>query len=225
MSTAQTWLDVVTNNLANASTTGYKKDGVSFDDGLMQALESQGKSIGSIGSGAIVKGYFTDFSAGAQTATGNPLDLAIKTPTGAFAVQAPNGVRYTRDGSFSLNADRQLVDKQGRQVLNTQLQPITIDAGKPVVGEDGVVTVDGRRIDQIGVFAGSFVKEGQNLYTSGNAQLVDAPQIASGSLESSNVNAVEEMVAMIRLNRMFELAQRSVQSQDESTEKLVSSLR
>src|ERR1043165_6847234 len=97
MATAQQWLDVVTNNLANASTTGFKKDGLTFNDGLVRELASHagtGPGIGSLGSGAVVKGAYTDFSSGAIAPTGNPLDLAIKTPTGAFAVQTSAGVRY-----------------------------------------------------------------------------------------------------------------------------------
>jgi len=227
MSTAQQWLDVVTNNLANASTTGYKKDGLTFNDGLVRELAANagnGARIGSLGSGSTVQGAYTDFSVGAHTMTGNALDLAIRTPQGAFAVQTPGGVKYTRDGSFQMSGDRQIVDKQGHPVLNHQLQPITLGRGTIAVAEDGTVNVDGKPVDQIGVFSGAYVKEGQNLFTSRNAQVIDTPAIATGALESSNVNAVEEMIAMIRLNRAFELAQRSVQSQDESTQRLVSSL-
>src|SRR6478736_2099764 len=133
MATAQQWLDVVTNNLANASTNGYKKDGLTFNDGLVRELSANagtGAKLGSLGSGAVVQGAYTDFSVGSHTMTGNALDLAIRTPQGAFAVQTPGGVKYTRDGSFQLNADRQIVDQQGHQVLNRQGQPITAGPGK-----------------------------------------------------------------------------------------------
>lgn len=227
MATAQQWLDVVTNNLANASTTGFKRDGVSFDDGLVRELSANsgnGHSLGSLGSGALIKSFYTDFATGAQVATGNPLDLAIRGQQGAFAVQTAGGVRYTRDGSFQLNPERQLVDKSGHPVLNANLQPIVVERGQIEVGEDGSVSVKGKLIDKIGIFAGDFTKEGQNLFTSSNATPQDLASVSSGTLETSNVNAVEEMIAMIRLNRAFELAQRSVQSQDDSTERLVSSM-
>jgi flagellar basal body rod protein FlgG len=217
----------VTNNLANASTTGFKKDGLTFNDGLIRELAANagnGGRIGTLGSGSVVQGAYTDFSSGTLTMTGNPLDLALRSSQGAFAVQTPGGVRYTRDGEFQLNDDRQIVDKQGRALLNRQLQPITVTRGKIEIGEDGTVSVDGKDLDQVAVFGGTFRKEGMNLFSSAGAQLLDNPDVVSGSLESSNVNAVEEMIAMIRLNRAFELAQRSVQSQDESTQRLVSSL-
>lgn len=227
MGTAQQWLDVVTNNLANASTTGFKKDGLSFNDGLLRTLAAnagQGPVIGSLGSGTVIKGQYVDFSNGAVTATGNPLDLALKTEGAAFAVQTPQGVRYTRDGAFHLNGDRELVDKNGNTVLDRQSRPISLPAGDIDVDSDGTVSVAGKPVGQIGVFRGAFRKLGDNLFSSPDALAVDSPDVAVGALESSNVNAIEEMVAMIRLNRAFELAQRSVQSQDESTQRLVSSL-
>ena len=227
MATAQQWLDVITNNLANASTTGFKRDGVTFNDGLVRKIASSpglGRPLGSLGSGAVIKTFYTDFSIGSLSPTGNPLDLAVKDKDGVFAVQTPGGVRYTRDGAFQLNSDLQIVDKTGRPVLNNDLQPITVEKGQVEVAEDGRVLVKGKLIDHIGVFRGTLVKQGQNLYSSTNAQPLENAMIASGSLESSNVNAVEEMIAMIRLNRAFELAQRSIQSQDESSQRLVSSM-
>lgn len=228
MVTAQQWMDVVSNNLANASTTGYKRDGLSFGDGLVRELANNaglGQRIGSMGSGAVVKGIYTDFSSGLINATGNPLDLAINLPEGAFAVQTKAGLRYTRDGALQINPDRQLVTKSGNIVLNRQLQPITLPQGKVVVSEDGTIKVDDKVIDQVGVFDGVFHKEGGGVFTVENTPtLVDKPQIVAGSLESSNVNTIDEMIAMIRVNRAFELAQRSVQSQDDSTQRLISSL-
>ncbi len=227
MATAQQWLDVVANNLANASTTGFKRDGLTFNDGLvrqMAAAGGTGPNLGSIGSGSVVKDVYTDDSPGVITATGNALDVAIRTPHGAFAMQTAGGVRFTRDGSFQLDSQRRIVDKSGQPVLNRQLQPITLPQGAVTVAEDGSVTVADKVVDQIGVFDGSFSKQGGNVSTSANAQPIDTPQLVPRSLEASNVNAIEEMIAMIRLNRAFELAQKSVQSQDDSTERLVSSL-
>ena len=227
MATAQQWLDVVTNNLANASTTGFKRDGVTFNDGLVRQLSARsggGPPIGSLGTGSVIKSFYTDFSIGTLGATGNPLDLAIRDTNGVFAVQTPGGVRYTRDGAFQVNSSLQIVDKSGRPVLNKSLQPITVEKGEIEVSEDGSIGVKGKLIDQIGVFSGKMLKEGQNLYSSRDAAPLENARIATGSLESSNVSAVEEMIAMIRLNRAFELAQRSIQSQDDSTQRLVSSM-
>lgn len=227
MSSAQQWLDVVTNNLANASTVAYKRDGMTFNDGLLRQMAlsgGEGNYIGTLGSGMTVKSFYTDFTAGSIETTGNPLDFAINSPKGAFAVQTPNGIRFTRDGSFQLNNDRQLVDKQGNLVLSTSQQPIKIPTGELAIGTDGLIAVNGLSIDTLGVFEGTFVKEGNGLYTANDAQAGEVIAVTSGALESSNVNPIEEMVQMIRLNRAFEMAQKNVQSQDEGNERLISSM-
>ncbi len=227
MVSSQQWLDVVSHNLANASTIGYKRDGIAFDDGLVRALNAGGGSgleIGSLGAGAVSKGRFTDFSMGNLTPTGNPLDLAVMGQRGAFAVQTPLGVRYTRDGGFTLNSDRQVTDKAGRLVLGMDGRPITLPLGKVKVDPNGAVEVDGQVAGRIGVFDGPFRKTLDALLETEAATPMEAAQVIPQTLESSNVNAVEEMVAMIRLNRAFEMAQRSVQSQDEGTQRLIQSL-
>ncbi len=227
MSSAQQWLDVVSNNLANASTVGFKKDGVAFDDGLVKQLALQGgsgRSIGSMGSGAIIREIYTDFSEGILEATGNPLDLALDSMNTAFAVQTPAGIRFTRGGSFQLNGQRQIVDKSGYLLLDKGNKPISVGSGKISVRGNGIVQVDGKDAGEIAVYSGRFNKMGASLYTSPNAQQISDSKVVSGSLESSNVNSIEEMIAMIRINRAFELAEKTVQSQDESTTKLVSSL-
>ncbi|MCW5936829.1 MAG: flagellar hook-basal body protein [Fimbriimonadaceae bacterium] len=227
MESAQQWLDVVSHNLANAATVGYKRDVASFDDGLVRYLRADGGSgalLGSIGAGAVAKGIATDFSTGPETMTGNPLDVAIKSGNGAFAVQTPQGVRFTRDGSFSINTARQLTDQQGRLVLDENRQPITLPRGEPSIEADGSVKVQDHVVGKIGVFSGSFAKAGFGLFESNDARPIAAPELLPRTLEMSNVNVVSEMIAMIRLNRAFELAQRSVQSQDASTDRLIQSL-
>lgn len=227
MVTAQQWLDVVTNNLANASTNGFKKDGLAFGDGLVRELAANagaGQRIGSLGSGSTVQTQYTDFSPGVINTTGNALDLAINQEKGAFAVQTKAGLKYSRDGALQINPDRQLVTKTGNLVLNRQLQPIVVPQGKISVTEDGTVKVDDKAIDQIGVFDGSFAKEGGGVFRCTNPTLLDKPMIKSGALEASNVSTIDEMIAMIRINRSFELAQRTVQSQDDTTQRLINSL-
>lgn len=227
MSTAQQWLDVVTNNLANASTTGYKKDGLTFNDGLLRQMAlngGEGNYIGTLGSGMTVKDFYTDFSLGTIETTGNTLDFALNSPKCAFGIQTESGIRFTRDGAFQLNNERQLIDKQGNLVLNASQQPITIPKGELSIGNDGSISVNGQPVDKLGVFEGSFTKQGNSLYSATDATPSENSLLTTGALESSNVNPVEEMVQMIRLNRAFELAQKNVQSQDESTERLISSM-
>jgi flagellar basal-body rod protein FlgF len=228
MASAQQALDIVANNLANAATVGFKRDGAAFDDGLIRAVAARGgtgETLGSIGSGAVMKEFYTDFSPGSFDTTGNPLDLALPDSDAAFAVQTPGGVRYTRNGSFAVNSDRTLVDRDGRPVLDGQGQPIRLPGdGAVSVEPDGSVRQGDQTVGQVAVFRGTFRKVGNGLFSSTDAALTDAPRVQAGVLEQSNVNAVQEMVAMIRLNRAFELAQRSIQSQDEGTQRLLQAL-
>ncbi len=229
MASAQAWLDTVSHNLANISTTGYKRDVMVFNEGLQRELnanEGTGRAVGTMGAGTIPQAEYTIFEVGHQVPTGNPLDLAISTSSGMFAVQTAAGTRYTRDGAFRLDQDRNLVTLDGNKVLDGQNNAISVPAGKFEVGRDGSLMVNERPIGTLGLVGGTFTKVGGNLFTSSNATAIPATeaQVSQGFLESSNVNAIEEMIAMIRLNRAFEMAQRSATSQDESTQQLVNSL-
>ena len=225
MNAAQQWLDVVSHNLANVSTTGYKRESAVFNDTLKRALyNAEGSYIGDLGAGGWMQEKYTVMEVGTTTATGNPLDVAIQTPEGFFAVQTDTGVRYTRDGSFSLDADRRLTTKQGLPVLDAAGREIRLPAGKVEVGASGAISVDGTEVSTIGVYDGRVSKLGEGLYEGASMQVIDAPMLQAGALEGSNVNAIEEMIAMITLNRIYEMAQRGVLSQDEMSQKLLQSI-
>lgn len=222
MLASQQLLDKVSHNLANVSTTGYKRDNAVFNDTLRRALfNDDGKYIGDIGAGTWKVEEYTSFESGVTTMTGNPLDVAISKPEGFFAVQTDNGVRYTRDGSFTLDANGQLVTQRGLQVLDASERPITLPIGKATIDGGGNVQVNGQTVATIGIFEGKVKKTGEGLYVGTNMAASEDPKVQAGALEGSNVNAIEEMIAMIQLNRMFELAQRGAQSQDEMTQKLL----
>jgi len=227
MVAAQRWMDVTANNLANASTNGFKRDGLVFNDAMERELAASGGlgvRLGSLGMGATAQKQYTVFERGSVTRTSNPLDMAIDSDKCMFAVQSPAGVRYTRDGSFSLNERRELVTKSGHPVLDSQLRPITVPAGKLETSSYGDLTVDGKFAGRVGVFEGAFTKEGENLFSGEGAALVENVGIESGALEGSNVNAVEAMISMITLSRSFEMAQKSITQQDELTQRLIQSL-
>lgn len=230
MMAGQRTLDVVSQNLANVGTTGYKRDGIAFTEALQrQMVTGEGLPLGTLGAGPDQGSEFTVLGEqGTLTKTGNPLDLAFESPNGMFAVQTPGGVRYTRDGSFTLNADRQLVTKQGLQVLDSAGQPITLPQGDLQIDTDGQIEVrqgdQSMPIAQIGLFEGRFSKVGGSLFDCSDATRADSATIRSGSVEGSNANPIDSMIAMIKLNRAFELAQRSVTQQDELNSKLVQSL-
>jgi flagellar basal body rod protein FlgG len=225
MVSAQQLLDVVSHNLANVSTNGYKREGLVFNDTLQRALYSDGgRYVGKLGSGGYLQEHFTVMEQGQMTTTGNALDVAIQGPNGFFAVQTPNGVRYTRDGAFALDSERRLTTQDGHPVLDTANREITVTGGKIEVNGQGDVSVDGQQVATIGVFEGQVTKIGDGLFEGKAMKVVDEPVLQSGVLEGSNVNAIEEMIAMIQLNRIYEMAQRGALSQDEMTQKLLTAL-
>lgn len=225
MVAAQQMLDVIAQNLANASTTGYKRDAIAFDEALVRELRDDNGALGTLGIGPEEQSRFTIFDAGPITSTGNDLDVAIRSQAGAFAIQTDHGVRYTRDGSFTRSSDGQLVTHQGFPVLDDQGRPISLpEGGELDIGADGTVSNDGLSLAKLGVFEGEFVKEGGNLFSATNVKPIDDPDLIPQSIEGSNVNTIESMVAMIQINRSYEMAQRSITQQDELTQKLIQSL-
>jgi flagellar basal body rod protein FlgG len=228
MVAAEQWLDVTANNLANVSTNGYKADALVFSDTLQRQLNSgdgSGAIIGTLGSGPSYVGEVTDFSLGNMTATGNPLDVALTGEQGMFAVQTPNGVQYTRDGSFRMDSNGALVTQDGYPVLDNNQNPITIGTqfapNSLIIGANGDISANGgRAIATLGVYDGTFSKQGGNLWSSTDAQAEAAPDMRQGVVEGSNVNAIDAMVNMIKLNRAMEMAQKSMQSEDDSSQKL-----
>ena len=168
-------------------------------------------------------------SRGPITATGNPLDVALKTPNAMFAVQnADSTISYTRDGSFSLNSNHELVTQSGALVLDSNKNPITLPPGQISIASNGTVSVTNGKsttsAGTLGVFTGSFSKAGANLYTGSNVTDVATPDLAAGSVEGSNVNAVESMLDLIRISRSYEMQQKSITQQDELSQKLLTTI-
>lgn len=227
MAVSERWLDTIANNLANASTVGFKKEAVAFNESLlreMRANAGQGESIGQLGSGPGSLTTRLVMEVGAPVHTGNSLDVAIRSENGFFSVRTADGARYTRNGSFTIGADRTLTTQAGLPVLDTQGNPIFLPQGKPEITEAGDVLVDGKPVAQLGLYDGNFEPQGEGLYSTSNATPTITASLMPQALEGSNVNAIEEMVQMVKLNRAFELAQKSAASQDESTDRLIQSM-
>ena len=223
---ATRWMDTITNNLANASTTGFKADQVSFSDVFVREVYDNGGAgsyLGSVGTGPVEVGQFTRFDLGAAHQTSNPLDVALGSTQTMFSVKDANGdVRYTRDGSFQLDETRTLVNKTGLKVLDPRGQPITFkEQGEVSIEPDGTIMQGGSQIGKLGIFSGTFKKEGFNLYEAGNITASTDPKVQQGFLEGSNADAVSSMIDFIQVNRLFEMAQKSIQAQDEMTGKLI----
>lgn len=234
MACQQTIQDIISNNMANVDTTGYKKDIFikgSFPSLLLKRMGdkadlSQGVAMGRLGTGAAIRSTTMDFSMGALKSTENPFDLAIN-GKGFFVIQTPGGEKYTKDGSFTLNSEGKLVTKDGFAVMG-QYGPINLTSQDAHFNENGGVVVDGVVVDTLKIVSvdnpGFLTKAGKNLFVlkSGfEVQPVDNPQIIQGYLEDSNVNVVNEMTNMIWGMRLYEANQRLVHLQDESLGRLI----
>lgn len=227
----QTAEDAISQNLANASTTGYKQDipqFQSFADTLMHRVGDGGGTVGSIGRGASLQALATDFESGAMEKTGNPLDVAL-TGDACLSVQTGQGVRLSRDGALTRSPQGLLSQVSGGGiVLGQNGKPIRIpeDAEGITISPNGQLAVDGRAIGQIrlsGVSSATgATKTGDNQFTETAARPASAGSgVRQGYLESSNVSVVKEMVAMISCMRAYETNQKMVQAQDDLTNKAV----
>lgn len=218
--------DVIASNLANANTTGFKADQPVFETTLERTLAViDGRNhtrIGPLSSGAVLSTTYTDPSPGAIQDTGNPFDLAIE-GEGFFVIQTPNGNRYTRNGAFGLNSEGMLVTRDGRPVLGTRgIIKIPSKSEVSIVG-DGQVSVNGAVIDRVLIVSGSLTKEPSGWFV-GEAKPLSEPKIRSGALESSNVNIVREMVAMIEWMKVYEAHQKVIHAQDEALGRAVNEM-
>lgn len=220
----------VANNVANMGTTGFKAEHGVFSE-YIRNIEAGAASPGGATSLSMGRlgAHATDLSDGGLKATGGELDMALS-GEGFFQVQTPNGERLTRAGHFMLNAERILVNPQGHPVLGTGGGEIAIpqEASSIQVAGDGTISADGVELGRVGVFTAdpvSLRREGNNLWTGQNIQNVEAPSIASGFLEDSNVNPVLEMARMIEVQRHYDAGQALLDIEDERIRSVARTLR
>ncbi len=225
--------EIMTNNLANASTTGYKQDVTvvgNFGDLLkknMNAIELTGMDSSAevvvTDNPTLAIKQKTSFAKGNLARTDIEFDFALD-GNGFFTVSTPNGVRYTRNGSFTVDKDGILKTKDGAVVLGEK-GPIKIQGNKFEVKEDGTILVNNQVVDRLLITDfqdyGALVKEGANYFKlSRDTQRIPAQtRVLQGFLETSNVNPIKEMVNMVNVLRSFEMSQKVLQSQDEQMKK------
>ncbi len=192
--------------------------------------------VGTMSAGVNFKRIHTDFTQGGVMDTGGSLDIALM-GEGFIKLQGEDGVIYTRNGSFSIDTDRNLVDLDGRMVLGTNNQPITINGSEVNISENGTINVDGDNVGQIGIVQignKEFLRKiGDNNFrmaVNNDGEEIGAEEedyvgrVLQGHLETSNMNAVTGMVEMISLMREFEANQKVVRMQDEMLEKATTEL-
>jgi len=237
----QTRLSVIANNLANVNTTGFKRDQANFQDLIYQNKRQSGGNTTedtrapsglSIGTGVRVVGTEKLHTQGNITQTGKALDMAIL-GRGFFQIQQPDGsTSYTRDGTFQIDANGQVVTSQG--LLLQPALTIAQDTQSITIGQDGTVsavTGNNSTPSQIGnIQLADFVNptglqpEGNNLFAetassgtpiTGTPGLTGLGTLESGAVETSNVNVVEELVNMIETQRAYEMNSKVISTTDQ----------
>ncbi len=240
---AEMRLDVLSNNLANASTTGFKASEITFDSymtkpGAEQFPLPNSSFLGLYGPKNVpfpysdpatnaysmtyprASGTQVDMAQGAVNQTGNPLDVAIE-GGGFFVLNTPEGRRYTRDGAFSINDRGELVNKNGYQVMGAGGSALTVGSERVEISPDGTIanakSMIGRLM-RVDLPTTSLEQVGGNLYKAPAGQEIPMETVQGGFLqgflEQSNVNSVRGMTQMIEVNRGFEVYMQMIRALD-----------
>jgi flagellar basal-body rod protein FlgG len=247
-------LELLANNLANVNTPGFKRDTGTFNEyltelrrpdspeGLRRDIAAEAAFDGRpSGDKSFVEmdGVYTDFSQGNLERTNRPLDVAIE-GNGFFEVLTPSGIRYTRQGNFSVNQDGQLVTVNGYAVLARgqgagvppEQRTIRLGQGAVSIGEDGSISQNGARVAQLSV--GHFYenqwleKAGNGYYRNTDPGNTDAgvgeSRLHQGFIEGSNVNPVREMTRLIEATRAYESHMQAIKTYQEIDGKTVADI-
>lgn len=224
-------LDVISNNLANINTPGYKKDKMSFEGLLASNTNPPKVPQGTTADPILQKeNIYIDYSSGPTSQSGNPLDLALD-GDGFFAVTTPDGTAYTRQGNFRTSANGTLVTADGYPVQGVGGAAISIKGSHVEIDTKGGVTVDGTQAGTISVvdFAQPYnmTKIGSALFVAADPQVtpqVGKAQIQQGHIEGSNVESISEMVQLIETNRYFETCSKVIKGFDDIAAKAANEL-
>ncbi|HRO10641.1 flagellar hook-basal body complex protein [Amaricoccus sp.] len=218
-------LQSVANNIANLSTTGYRREGVVFAEEV-RALPVEGGSVAM----TEARARFTEELQGSLQETGGTYDLAIE-GEGYFTVRTPAGERLTRAGAFAPNADGVLVNPDGHALLDEGGGEIVIpfEARNVGISADGTVSVDGAPAARIGLVAVEdrtrlFREAGVLFRAAGEVVPVEEGRVVQGFLEQSNVSPVTEMARMVEVQRAYEYGQRLLDQEDERIRLVVRTL-
>jgi flagellar basal-body rod protein FlgF len=209
-------MQTVANNIANLSTTGFRRENVLFSEHL-RMLPLEGGAVAM----TEARGRWTDAGQGALVQTGGALDLAIE-GEGFFRVLTPAGERLTRAGAFTRNGEGEVVTMDGHPLLDEGGGPILIpfEAQSISVAADGTLSVDGEPAALIGLVEAEdatrlFRETGTLFRYDGEPFPMEQGRLVQGFLEQSNVNAVAEMTRMIAVQRAYEYGQKLMDQEDE----------
>lgn len=236
-------MEAVSNNLANVDTVGYKADQPAFTSVFAETMGVAAESdeerffhhvhlppYSGVGQTFVEPADMgKNYAQGRLHRTGNRLDFALTDRESFFSVLTPQGERFTRAGNFRLNTENQLVTAEGLTV-NGKEGPIEIEGNDVQVSEDGTIIVDGESSGGMKVvtfpFPDRLQKLGNSLFApidEENApRIVENVQMVQGSVETSNVDSVSEMVRMIQANRAYTTMQRAISAEDEINQQAIS---
>lgn len=200
-------MTVLANNIANAATTGYRAEGITFSEFIKSAPGTESISM------AAANVQTTSLEQGALKNTGGSFDFAVE-GTGFFLIQTPEGERLTRAGAFTPNENGDLVTMDGNLVLDAGGAPVFIppDAKGVDVASDGTLSVDGQPLGQIGLYRPTnpldLRRESGTLFEAPDGyEPIEDGRILQGFLESSNVNPINQISRMIEVQRAYEMGQ------------------
>lgn len=218
LATAERRLEIVSRNIANGSTSGFKKQ-TSFDEVLTRVANADGAKN--------VQRAFVDFAQGAMRATGRPLDLAIA-GDGFFRVRSDtNAYYYTRNGEFDLGPNGQLINSQGMALQSVNGGDIILSGQAIEILEDGVILENSLPVGQIGLFSPENIEElsdvGGALFSTTQAPPAStSARLRQRMVESANVQMSDEMVAMMEALRAAEIGSKIIQTYDALVDKSIS---
>ncbi len=235
MLTTQKAMDVVTNNVTNVETVGYKKDTMlsqTFASMLIDRIHDPSviatREVGPLEPGVHIDRIVTNFTQGAFDVTEQTTDMALA-GAGWFVIETPDGERYTRAGNFHVAPNGYLVNPDGYGVVG-EGGPILVGTDKFAVTEDGVISVDGQEVARLRLVTfdddSKLRKQGDNLYYNheGAQEIERGCIVKQGYLEMSNVDVGATMVEMIVNYRMYEANQRMLQMADETLGRAVNDI-
>ena len=218
-------LQTVANNIANLSTTGYRREGVVFAE-MVEALPVEGGSVAM----TAARGRYVDELQGALDETGGTLDLAIE-GEGYFTVMTPAGERLTRAGAFTRDGDGTIVNIDGHALLDEGGGAIAIpfEARHVNVSADGTISADGAPVARVGLVTvedrTKLFREAGVLFRADAAPTpVEGGRVLQGFLEQSNVNPVAELARMVEVQRAYEYGQKLMDTEDERIRLVVRTL-
>jgi flagellar basal-body rod protein FlgF len=214
---------VVANNIANVSTTGFRREGVVFSEYVAAMDEDPSLSM------AHASGRLVDLSQATLSNTGGSFDFAIQ-GDGFFLVETLQGDRLTRAGSFTPNAEGELVTPDGFRLLDAGGAPVFVppDAKAVALSQDGTLSAEGQPIAQIGLWQPAdpmaLRHQAGTVFDGGELEPVENGTVLQGMLEESNVQPVTEIARMIEVQRAYELGQKFLDAEDDRVRGVIQAL-